>query len=72
MQYLAMVVTGLAVAAGALLLPSANVSYAAFHCMRIHAVKAGFGGNPNVQYVELRMSVASQPASVSALTNSVG
>jgi hypothetical protein len=61
MRYLAMVVTGLAVAAGALLLPSANVSYAAFHCMRIHAVKAGFGGNANIQYVELRMSVASQP-----------
>jgi hypothetical protein len=28
--------------------------------MRIHAVKAGFGGNANVQYVELRMDLAGQ------------
>jgi hypothetical protein len=37
-----------------------GVSEAAFHCMRIHAVKAGFAGNPNVQYVELRMDAAGQ------------
>lgn len=61
MRYLAMLVTGLTLAAAAMLLPSASVSYAAFHCMRIHAVKAGFGGNANVQYVELRMDAASQP-----------
>jgi hypothetical protein len=61
MRYLAMLVTGLAVAAGAMLLPSANVSYAAFHCMRIHAVKAGFGNNGGIQYVELRMDAATQP-----------
>ena len=28
---------------------------AAFHCMRIHAVMAGFKGDNNVQYVELRL-----------------
>jgi hypothetical protein len=28
--------------------------------MRIHAVKAGFGGNANVEYVELRMNSAGQ------------
>ncbi len=33
---------------------------AAFHCMRIHAVMAGFDGDNNVQYVELRMSAALQ------------
>ncbi len=38
----------------------AGVSYAAFHCMRIHAVKAGFGGNGNIQYVELRMDFGGQ------------
>ncbi|MBF6601092.1 MAG: hypothetical protein IVW36_11340 [Dehalococcoidia bacterium] len=37
-----------------------GVGYAAFHCMRIHAVKAGFAGNANVQYVELRMDLGGQ------------
>ena len=35
-------------------------AYAAFHCMRIHAVKAGFAGDPNIQYVELRMDIGGQ------------
>ncbi len=35
-------------------------AFAAFHCMRIHAVMAGFNGNGNVQFVELRMNAAGQ------------
>ena len=61
MRYLALLVTGLTVAVAAMVLPSADVTYAAFHCMRIHAVKAGFGGNANIQYVELRMDQSGQP-----------
>ena len=38
---------------------------ASFHCMRIHAVMSGVSGNPDIQYVELRMDFAGQ----SALTN---
>jgi hypothetical protein len=38
----------------------ANVALASFHCMRIHAVMGGFVGNPNVQYVELRMNTGGQ------------
>jgi hypothetical protein len=33
---------------------------AAFHCMRIHAVMGGYGGNNNIQYVEVRMDTGSQ------------
>jgi hypothetical protein len=40
--------------------PSAEVTFASFHCMRIHAVKAGFGGDPKVQYIELRMNTFGQ------------
>jgi hypothetical protein len=43
-----------------LLLSQGNVAYAAFHCVRIHAVAAGFNGNNKIQYVELRMDVGGQ------------
>src|SRR3990170_2534810 len=35
-------------------------AYAAFHCMRIHAIMAGFNGDNTIQYVELRMDTAGQ------------
>jgi hypothetical protein len=47
-------------ALSALMAPSSNVAHAAFHCMRIHAVMAGFSGNANIQYVELRMNTGGQ------------
>ena len=31
-------------------------AYAAFHCMRIHAVLGGFAGADTIQFVELRMN----------------
>ena len=37
-------------------------AYAAFHCMRIHAVMGGLSGDPDVQYVELRMNAGGQVA----------
>jgi len=40
--------------------PGVRPAYAAFHCMRIHAVAAGFNANGNVQYVELRMNAGGQ------------
>jgi hypothetical protein len=40
----------------------ARPALAAFHCMRIHAVMAGFNGDDDVQFVELRMSAAGQTA----------
>lgn len=43
-----------------LFLSQGNVAYAAFHCVRIHAVAAGFNGNNKIQYVELRMDVGGQ------------
>lgn len=48
------------VATSALLLSGGDVAYAAFHCMRIHAVMGGFNGNNNIQYVELRMDLGGQ------------
>ncbi len=44
----------------ALVFVQGRSAYAAFHCMRIHAVMAGFNGGNDVQYVELRMSSAFQ------------
>src|SRR3990170_4627488 len=35
-------------------------AYAAFHCMRIHAIMAGFNGDNTIQYVELRMNAVGQ------------
>ena len=35
-------------------------AFAAFHCMRIHAVMSGFNANDNVQFVELRMNAGLQ------------
>src|SRR5438105_308736 len=37
-----------------------GVALANFHCMRIHAVMAGFDGNAKIQYVELRMDAGGQ------------
>ncbi|MEX1255100.1 MAG: hypothetical protein WEE64_12250 [Dehalococcoidia bacterium] len=37
-------------------------AFAAFHCMRIHAVMAGFNTNNSIQYVELRMNTGGQTA----------
>jgi hypothetical protein len=39
---------------------STRPAYAAFHCMRIHAVMHGFNGDENAQFVELRMNSSSQ------------
>ena len=44
----------------ALVFVQGRTAHATFHCMRIHAVLAGFSGDNNVQYVELRMSSAFQ------------
>jgi hypothetical protein len=48
------------VATSALFLSGGGVAYAAFHCIRIHAVMGGFNGDNNIQYVELRMDAAGQ------------
>jgi hypothetical protein len=39
---------------------TARPAFAAFHCMRIHAVMGGFDTNDNVQFVELRMDLGGQ------------
>ncbi|MCH8902149.1 MAG: hypothetical protein IIC88_07590 [Chloroflexi bacterium] len=44
----------------ALVFVQGRSAHAAFHCMRIHAVLAGFNGDNSIQYVELRMSGAFQ------------
>lgn len=44
----------------ALTLPGVRPAYAAFHCMRIHAVMHEFAGDPDIQFVELRMNTAGQ------------
>lgn len=60
MRYAIAAAVAAVMAAAALLAGPPGVSEAAFHCMRIHAVKAGFAGNANVQYVELRMDLGGQ------------
>jgi hypothetical protein len=56
----ARIVLALLLTLAALALWQGRSAYADFHCMRIHAVKGGFNGNNNVQYVELRMSLVAQ------------
>lgn len=61
-MFRAIAVSVAVVAAGFLATVSqpAAPAFAAFHCMRIHAVMAGFNGNNNVQFVELRMNPGGQ------------
>ena len=49
-----------AVAVSVPLLATRSVAYAAFHCVRIHAVAAGYNADGNIQYVELRMDMGGQ------------
>ena len=42
------------------LLATRSVAYAAFHCVRIHAVAGGYNADGNIQYVELRMDMGGQ------------
>jgi hypothetical protein len=60
MRYVVVVSSAIIVAVSAVLGSSVPTAFAAFHCMRIHAVQAGFAGNANVQYVELRMDSLGQ------------
>ena len=59
MRYLGLLLFAVA-ALSSLLFFQARTAHATFHCMRIHAVMAGFNGNNNIQYVELRMSLLGQ------------
>jgi hypothetical protein len=58
MRSLLSVIVAFLVSSSVLFMTQGGVALAAFHCMRIDAVKAGWGGNANVQYVELRMDNA--------------
>ncbi len=60
MRSLLSLVLALLVAGSALLGSGVRTAYAAFHCMRIHAVMGGFSGDPKIQYVELRMTLGGQ------------
>jgi hypothetical protein len=60
MRYLWSLTLVLALVPGVLAVGSKSPAYAAFHCMRIHAVMHGFMGDDQAQYVELRMNMAGQ------------
>jgi hypothetical protein len=60
MRALMSLVAGFAIAAFVALASGGPVAYASFHCMRIHAVMGSYNGDPNLQYVELRMNAPSQ------------
>lgn len=57
MKYARILVSVVLVGIAYLVLPG-NSAYAAFHCIRIHAVMGGFAGDNTIQYVELRQSIA--------------
>ncbi len=59
MRYARFLIVALVVA-GSFVFWQGQQAYAAFHCMRIHAVMAGFNSIGNIQYVELRMNAAGQ------------
>lgn len=61
MRILGSLLAALALVAVLLVTPRPPTTYAAFHCMRIHAVLGGFSGNNNIQYVELRMDYGGFP-----------
>jgi hypothetical protein len=58
MRYALLLVSFAALAAFAIL--QVGPAEASFHCMRIDALMAGFNGNSNVQYLELRQRVGGQ------------
>ncbi len=59
MRYAQLILVTLLVSV-ALLGMQQRIAYASFHCMRVHAVMAGFQSNDSIQYIELRMSLSSQ------------
>src|SRR3990170_2625369 len=59
-MFKALAATGIGLLALAAVVLQPQPALATFHCMRIHAVMAGFNGNNNIQYVELRMTSAGQ------------
>jgi hypothetical protein len=64
---MACVVASLAFAAASLNGP--GVAFASFHCIRIHAVLAGFEGDNRIEYVELRMDAPGQGLVHSGIPN---
>ena len=61
MRYFALLIVALFMALALISSQGPGPAYAAFHCMRIHAVGGTFGGSQHVQYVELRMDLGGQP-----------
>ena len=57
MRSLLSVVLAVCVSASVFAVRQVQTAEAAFHCMRIHAVMGGFNGDPNIQYVELRLDM---------------
>ena len=60
MRFVMSALLAIAVAASVPLLATRSVAYAAFHCVRIHAVAGGYNADGNIQYVELRMDMGGQ------------
>ncbi|MEX0749422.1 MAG: hypothetical protein WD359_01320 [Dehalococcoidia bacterium] len=60
MRYVWSLSVALVIAFVVLAASPSRTAFAAFHCMRIHAVMHGYQGNNAVQYVELRMNMSSQ------------
>ncbi len=60
MRYVISLLAAVGIATLALVSAGSPTALAAFHCMRVHAVMAGYNGNNNIQYVELRMDTGGQ------------
>jgi hypothetical protein len=60
MRSLFSLISAFVLATSVVFFSAGNVAYADFHCMRIHAVMGSYNGNNNIQFVELRMTLAGQ------------
>jgi len=60
MKIMSLVVSMALVLVAGAVLRGATPALASFHCMRIHAVMAGYNGASSIQFVELRMNTGGQ------------
>ena len=60
MRYKILILAAIFASLAVVFVPQGRTTYAAFHCMRIHAVFGALNGDSTIQYVELRMNLGGQ------------
>ena len=60
MRYKILILAAIFASLAVVFVPQGRTTYAAFHCMRIHALMGALNGDSTIQFVELRMNTDGQ------------